>query len=200
MGGAKVSDKIAFINALLGEGRSPADRREDDLHVPEGAGRGRRRHEGGRRGGRRRQAAARRRSARRSRCRSITSRRSPTTCCRRRCARAPIPAGLRGRGHRPEDDRAVTRRRSRRPATVIWNGPVGWFEQAGVQRRARRASPRRWPTSAAVTVVGGGETAEAVEQFGFDDEDDARLDRRRGVPGLRRGQEVPESLAQIDDK
>ena len=71
---------------------------------------------------------------------------------------------------------------------------------AGVQQGHEGRSPRRWPTSAAVTVVGGGETAEAVEQFGFDDEDDARLDRRRGVPRLRRGQEVPASLAQIDDK
>ena len=31
------------------------------------------------------------------------------------------------------------------------------------------ASPRPWPASSAVTVVGGGETAEAVEQFGFAD-------------------------------
>jgi phosphoglycerate kinase len=50
--------------------------------------------------------------------------------------------------------------------TVIWNGPMGKFEdepfRAGTQgvAQAMAASP-------AVTVVGGGETAEAVEQFGY---------------------------------
>lgn len=51
--------------------------------------------------------------------------------------------------------------------TVIWNGPVGWFEQtafsAGTQGIAEAMA-----NSPATTVVGGGETAEAVEQFGFD--------------------------------
>ena len=51
--------------------------------------------------------------------------------------------------------------------TVIWNGPVGWFEQplfsGGTKGIAKAMSE-----SKAVTVVGGGETAEAVEQFGYD--------------------------------
>lgn len=50
--------------------------------------------------------------------------------------------------------------------TVIWNGPVGWFEKpkfsAGTKGIAKAMAE-----SGAVTVVGGGETAEAVEQFGF---------------------------------
>jgi phosphoglycerate kinase len=52
-------------------------------------------------------------------------------------------------------------------ATIIWNGPVGWFEQptfsAGTKGIAKAMAE-----SGAVTIIGGGETAEAVEQFGFD--------------------------------
>ena len=51
--------------------------------------------------------------------------------------------------------------------TVIWNGPVGWFEQAAFAR-GTQAVADAMAASAAVTVVGGGETAEAVEQFGYD--------------------------------
>ena len=79
-----------------------------------------------------------------------------------------IPAGLRGRGHRPEDDRRVFQSRSRMPATVIWNGPVGWFEQPAFSNGTKGIA-EAMAASAATTVVGGGETAEAVEQFGFAD-------------------------------
>lgn len=52
-------------------------------------------------------------------------------------------------------------------ATVIWNGPVGWFEQPAFSE-GTKAVAKAMADSGAVTVVGGGETAEAVEQFGFD--------------------------------
>jgi len=52
--------------------------------------------------------------------------------------------------------------------TVIWNGPMGKYEdepfRAGTIRLAEAMA-----ASAGVTVVGGGETAEAVEAFGFAD-------------------------------
>jgi phosphoglycerate kinase len=51
--------------------------------------------------------------------------------------------------------------------TVIWNGPVGWFEQPAFSVGTRGIA-EAMANSQAVTVVGGGETAEAVEQFGFD--------------------------------
>jgi phosphoglycerate kinase len=51
--------------------------------------------------------------------------------------------------------------------TVIWNGPVGWFEQPAFSE-GTKAIARAMAESPAVTVVGGGETAEAVEQYGFD--------------------------------
>lgn len=51
--------------------------------------------------------------------------------------------------------------------TVIWNGPVGWFEQPAFSGGTKGIAAAM-ASSSAVTVVGGGETAEAVEQFGFD--------------------------------
>ena len=51
--------------------------------------------------------------------------------------------------------------------TVIWNGPVGWFEQPAFSNGTRGIAGAM-ASSNAVTVVGGGETAEAVEQFGLD--------------------------------
>lgn len=51
--------------------------------------------------------------------------------------------------------------------TVIWNGPVGWFEQPAFSKGTRGIADAM-ANSAAVTVVGGGETAESVEQFGLD--------------------------------
>ena len=51
--------------------------------------------------------------------------------------------------------------------TVIWNGPVGWFERPAFSNGTRGIA-QAMAESSAITVVGGGETAEAVEQFGFD--------------------------------
>jgi len=52
--------------------------------------------------------------------------------------------------------------------TVIWNGPVGWFEQPAFSAGTKGIAAAM-AQSSGVTVVGGGETAEAVEQFGFDE-------------------------------
>jgi len=49
--------------------------------------------------------------------------------------------------------------------TVVWNGPMGKFEDAPY-RKGTEAIAHAMEASPAVTVVGGGETAEAVEQFG----------------------------------
>jgi phosphoglycerate kinase len=51
--------------------------------------------------------------------------------------------------------------------TVIWNGPVGWFEKPAFSTGTKGIAAAM-AASPAVTVVGGGETAEAVERFGFD--------------------------------
>ncbi len=53
--------------------------------------------------------------------------------------------------------------------TVVWNGPVGKFEIAPFANGTKGIA-EAMAASPAVTAVGGGETAEAVEQFGFADE------------------------------
>ena len=50
--------------------------------------------------------------------------------------------------------------------TVVWNGPMGKFEDEPF-RRGTLAVAEAMASSPAVTAVGGGETAEAVEQFGL---------------------------------
>ncbi len=52
--------------------------------------------------------------------------------------------------------------------TVVWNGPMGKFEDAPF-RNGTLGVATAMGSSPAVTVVGGGETAEAVEEFGFAD-------------------------------
>lgn len=53
-------------------------------------------------------------------------------------------------------------------ATVIWNGPMGVFEMpnfaVGTEEVAKALA-----TSSAVTVIGGGDSAAAVKQFGLED-------------------------------
>jgi phosphoglycerate kinase len=52
--------------------------------------------------------------------------------------------------------------------TVVWNGPMGKFEDAPF-RAGTQGVAEALAHSSAITVVGGGETAEAVEEFGFAD-------------------------------
>lgn len=54
--------------------------------------------------------------------------------------------------------------RLRSTGTVVWNGPWGWFEQP-LFARGTYAVAAALAACPATTIVGGGETAEAVEQF-----------------------------------
>ena len=85
-----------------------------------------------------------------------------------------------------------------RAGTVIWNGPMGKFEDPPYAR-GTRAIAEALAGSSRVTVVGGGETAEAVEAFGLADKmthvstgGGAFLEYVEGTP-------FP-ALAQIEDK
>ncbi|MSR30031.1 MAG: phosphoglycerate kinase [Gemmataceae bacterium] len=51
-------------------------------------------------------------------------------------------------------------------ATIVWNGPVGKFEDEPYSK-GTRAMAQAMASSKGITVVGGGETAEAVEEFGL---------------------------------
>ena len=52
--------------------------------------------------------------------------------------------------------------------TVVWNGPMGKFEDEPFSH-GTKAIALAMANSKAITVVGGGETAEAVEAFGLDE-------------------------------
>jgi phosphoglycerate kinase len=56
-----------------------------------------------------------------------------------------------------------------RAKTVIWNGPVGKYEDEAYSK-GTRAIAAALAGSKAVTIVGGGETAEAVEAFDLADQ------------------------------
>jgi phosphoglycerate kinase len=83
-------------------------------------------------------------------------------------------------------------------ATVVWNGPMGKFEDAPYGK-GTRAVAEALAASPAVSVVGGGETAEAVEEFGLADKvthvstgGGAFLEYVEGTPF--------KALAEIDDR
>jgi phosphoglycerate kinase len=85
-----------------------------------------------------------------------------------------------------------------RAATVVWNGPLGKYEDEPYSR-GTRAIARALVNSSAVTIVGGGETAEAVESLGLDEKmthvstgGGAFLEYAEGTPF--------EALTFIDDK
>jgi phosphoglycerate kinase len=82
--------------------------------------------------------------------------------------------------------------------TVIWNGPVGWFEQPAFAN-GTKGTAAAMAGCGAVTVVGGGETAEAVEQFGFDDKMTHVSTGGGAFLAYVEGKKF-QSLAQIDDK
>ena len=54
----------------------------------------------------------------------------------------------------------------RNAGTVVWNGPMGKFEDEPF-RKGTLGVAESMASSSGVTCVGGGETAEAVERFGF---------------------------------
>jgi len=81
-------------------------------------------------------------------------------------AEGPIPAGYEGVDIGPKT-LALYAEKIKTAGTVIWNGPVGWFEQAAFSQGTRGVA-EAMASSGAITVVGGGETAESVEKFGFD--------------------------------
>ncbi len=56
----------------------------------------------------------------------------------------------------------------KKAGTVVWNGPMGKFEDAPF-RAGTKGVAEALAASKGVTVIGGGETAEAVEEFGFAD-------------------------------
>jgi phosphoglycerate kinase len=114
-----------------------------------------------------------------------------------RVVKGDIPDGAAGVDIGPETIALYTET-IRQAATVVWNGPVGKFEDEPYGK-GTRAVAQALANSAAVTVVGGGETAEAVEEFGLAERithvstgGGAFLEYVEGTPF--------KALAEIDDK
>jgi phosphoglycerate kinase len=78
-----------------------------------------------------------------------------------------IPEGWFGMDIGPRTVAAYTET-IRSAGTVVWNGPMGKFEDEPF-RAGTRGVAEALASSGGVTVVGGGETAEAVEAFGLAD-------------------------------
>ena len=76
-----------------------------------------------------------------------------------------IPDGLAGVDIGPKTI-ALYRTEIAQAATVVWNGPMGKFEDEPYSQGTRSIA-NALSQAHAVTVVGGGETAEAVEEFGL---------------------------------
>lgn len=81
-----------------------------------------------------------------------------------------IPADLEGMDIGPAT-REVFAAKLADARTVFWNGPVGAFELApfAAGTRAVAESVAQATRTGALTVIGGGDSAAAVRQFGYDD-------------------------------
>jgi phosphoglycerate kinase len=164
MGGAKVSDKVKFINALLAK----VDHLLIGGKITYAFLKARGIDVGGTRVADEEVAAARPLLDRVDRQITLPV---DYLCARSddlavtRIVEGPIPAGFEGVDIGPK---TVTHyaNKIRTSGTVIWNGPVGWFEKPAFAGGTKGIA-QAMADSGAVTVVGGGETAEAVEQFGF---------------------------------
>jgi phosphoglycerate kinase len=108
-----------------------------------------------------------------------------------------IPAGYEGVDIGPKT-LALYAEKIKQAGTVIWNGPVGWFEKPAFSKGTRGIA-EAMANSRAVTVVGGGETAEAVEQFGLDTRMTHVSTGGGAFLAYVEGKKFA-SLAQIDDK
>jgi phosphoglycerate kinase len=121
----------------------------------------------------------------------------PDATAKTQIVEAGIPDGLEGLDIGPKT-RSQYADEIAKAATVVWNGPVGKFEDEPFSH-GTKAIAKAMADSKAVTVVGGGETAEAVEEFGLDSKmthvstgGGAFLEYIAGTP-------FP-ALAEIDDK
>ena len=175
IGGVKVADKIGVIDRFTAAGRHDPDRRRDGVHVPGGRGR-RASAPRGTRTRTARRSPARRWPTRRERgcelllpCDVVVADRFADDAATRVVAVDAIPDGWMGLDIGPRTAQLYAERLAG-ARTIFWNGPMGVFEMEpfAAGTLARRATP--WPTPAAVSVVGGGDSVAAVNVAGVADQ------------------------------
>ena len=83
------------------------------------------------------------------------------------CKRENMPADMMGMDIGPETV-ALYKEEVAKAATVVWNGPMGVFEMENFAKGTLEVA-KALAESDAITVIGGGDSAAAVEQFGLGD-------------------------------
>ena len=81
------------------------------------------------------------------------------------CKREDMPADMMGMDIGPETV-ALYKEEIAKAATVVWNGPMGVFEMENFAKGTLEVA-KALAESDAITVIGGGDSAAAVEQFGL---------------------------------
>ena len=83
--------------------------------------------------------------------------------------------------------------------TVIWNGPMGVFEKRGFDIGTKAVGAAIAANEAAITIVGGGDSVTAANQFGFGEKMDHMSTGGGASLELLEGKELP-GIAALDDK
>ncbi|MEM6916357.1 MAG: phosphoglycerate kinase [Verrucomicrobiota bacterium] len=82
--------------------------------------------------------------------------------------------------------------------TVVWNGPMGVFEKRGFDLGTKAVGAAMAANEAAITIVGGGDSVTAANQFGFGEKMDHMSTGGGASLELLEGKELP-GIAALDD-
>jgi phosphoglycerate kinase len=170
LGGAKVSDKIKFIESLLPRVNTLliGGAMAYTFLAVEGVGVGKSRVESEKFDIARRALEAARRLGKDVvlPIDHVVSTEASATAVAREVAERAIPAGMMGLDIGPRT-RALYAEHLRAAKTILWNGPMGLFEIPAFAAGTRSIAETMANCRNATTVVGGGDSAAAVHAFGL---------------------------------